>query len=53
MRIRVIVPEQQQMKRLERVQDVLNEVDRLTLESNREEVKLCLVGLCSKICKSN
>ncbi|GAY31745.1 hypothetical protein CUMW_286290, partial [Citrus unshiu] len=59
-RIRVIVAEQQQMKRLERVQgwfsrvqDVLYEVDRLTLESNREDVKLCLGGLCTKSCKSN
>ncbi|KAH9666451.1 putative disease resistance protein [Citrus sinensis] len=59
-RIRVIVAEQQQMKRLERVQgwfsrvqDVLYEVDRLTLESNREDAKLCLGGLCTKICKSN
>ncbi|KAH9666454.1 putative disease resistance protein [Citrus sinensis] len=59
-RIRVIIAEQQQMKRLERVQgwfsrvqDVLYEVDRLTLESNREDVKLCLGGLCTRSCKSN
>ncbi|KAK9232169.1 hypothetical protein WN943_022412 [Citrus x changshan-huyou] len=36
-----------------RVQDVLYEVDRLTLESNGEDVKLCLGGLCTKSCKSN
>ncbi|KDO41423.1 hypothetical protein CISIN_1g043778mg, partial [Citrus sinensis] len=59
-RIRVIVAEQQKMKRLEqvepwfsRVQDAESEVAKLMLERNWELKKLCLGGCCSKSCKSS
>ncbi|ESR40399.1 hypothetical protein CICLE_v10027589mg [Citrus x clementina] len=59
-RVRVIVAEQQQMKRLERVQGWLSRVEKvesrvgkLIRKSPQQVEKICLGGFCSNSCKSS